>query len=329
MTDTLLRAVRRYAEAHCDASWLAKAPIPRLIAVRQTTNSELQHAIYRPLVCLVVQGTNQTSLGDRSFTHNAFGARPAAAAEQLLTHHVRTICARYRDAIFSYDVVNEAVEPATGALRDTSITRALGGGEALLDLMFHTARGAAPKAELVYNDYMSWERGTEDETHIKGVLKLLEGFRKRGTPVDTLGVQSHIRLLKDVSVGAIVRESEGPWRAFIEAVLAMGYRVAITEFDVNDRRTPADIATRDRRVADYARAYLDLVLSYPQVGELICWGMSDRYSWLPGFDPRDDGLPQRGLPYDRNFRPKPLRAAIEASLRTAPKRPPLTGHNPA
>ena len=43
---------------------------------------------------------------------------------------------------------------------------------------------------------MSWERTGEDETHMRGVLKLLEGFRKRGTPVDALGVQSHIRLLK-------------------------------------------------------------------------------------------------------------------------------------
>jgi endo-1,4-beta-xylanase len=110
------------------------------------------------------------------------------------------------------------------------------GGEAMLDLMFHTARAEAPHAELVYNDYMSWERGTEDETHIAGVLRLLEGFRKRGTPVDALGIQSHIRLLKDLPVADIVRESEGPWRRFLDEVVAMGYNLVITEFDVNDRR---------------------------------------------------------------------------------------------
>lgn len=253
-------------------------------------------------------------------THD-FGPRPAAAAERMLVEHVERVCGRYGRAAYSYDVVNEAVEPATGALRDTVVTRAMGGGEAMLDCMFHAARRAAPHAELVYNDYMSWERGTEDETHIKGVLKLLEGFRKRGTPVDTLGIQSHIRLLKDVAVADIVRESERPWRAFIDAVVGMGYRIAITEFDVNDRRTPSDIPTRDRRVADYAGAYLDLMLSYPQLRDLVCWGLCDRYSWLPGFDPRPDGLPQRGLPFDTNFQPKPLRAAIATSLRGAPLRP--------
>ncbi|WP_300974932.1 endo-1,4-beta-xylanase [Sphingomonas sp. LHG3406-1] len=246
-----------------------------------------------------------------------FGANPRAAAEAMLTDHVRSVCRRYGRAIESYDVVNEAVEPETGALRDTVMTRAMGSGEAMLDLMFHTARQEAPHAELVYNDYMSWERGTEDETHIVGVLKTLEGFRKRGTPVDTLGIQSHIRLLKDLPVAAIVRESEGPWRKFIDEVVGMGYRLVITEFDVNDKKAPDDIAVRDPMVADYAEAYLDLMLSYPQLRDVLAWGMVDRYTWLTDFDPRADKSIKRGTPYDQNFRVKPLREAIARSFRNA------------
>jgi endo-1,4-beta-xylanase len=248
-----------------------------------------------------------------------FGARPKAAAERLLVDHVRTVCRRYGTKIYSYDVVNEAVEPETGTIRDTVITRAMG-GEAMLDVMFHTARAEAPHAQLVYNDYMSWERGTEDETHIAGVLKLLEGFRKRGTPVDALGIQSHIRLLKDAPVAEIVRESEGPWRRFLDQVVAMGYKLEITEFDVNDRKAPDDVAVRDRMVADYARAYLDLMLSYPQLGDVLAWGMVDKYSWLTGFDPRADKSIKRGTPYDSQFRPKPLREAIAAAFASASSR---------
>ncbi len=148
--------------------------------------------------------------------------------------------------------------------------------------MFHTARAEAPHAQLVYNDYMSWERTGEDQTHMRGVLKLLEGFRKRGTPVDALGVQSHIRLLKREPVAAIVRESEAPWRRFLDEVVAMGYKLMITEFDVNDRMAPAPIAQRDRMVADYARAYLDVMLSYRQLGDILAWGMVDRYSLARG-----------------------------------------------
>lgn len=245
-----------------------------------------------------------------------FGARPAEAAAAMLTDHVRTICRRYGRSIFSYDVVNEAVEPESGQIRDTVITRAMG-GEAFLDLMFRTAKAEAPHAELVYNDYMSWERGTEDETHIAGVLRLLEGFRKRGTPVDALGIQSHIRLLKPLSVAEIVRESEGPWRSFLDQVVAMGYKLVITEFDVNDKTAPDDIAVRDRMVADYAKAYLDLMLNYPQLRDILAWGMVDRYTWLTGFDPRADKSIKRGLPYDADFRPKPLREAMAASFREA------------
>jgi endo-1,4-beta-xylanase len=183
--------------------------------------------------------------------------------------------------------------------------------------MFHTAREEAPHAQLVYNDYMSWERNAEDETHIRGVLNLLEGFRKRGIPVDALGVQSHIRLLKPLTVAEIVRESEGPWRRFLDQVVGMGYKLLVTEFDVNDRMAPTAAAPRDRMVADYAKAYLDVMLSYPGLGDLLCWGMVDRYSWLNGFDPRGDGTPKRGTPYDFRFRPKPLRQAIAAAFSEA------------
>jgi endo-1,4-beta-xylanase len=245
--------------------------------------------------------------------------RSAAEAEKLLATHVKTVCARYGRRIYSYDVVNEAVQPETGAIRDTNVTRALG-GEGFLDLMFHTAREAAPHAQLVYNDYMSWERNSEDETHIRGVLKLLEGFKKRGTPVDALGVQSHIRLLKPLSVAQIVRESEGPWRRFLDEVVGMGYQLLITEFDVNDRMAPTAIAARDRMVADYAKAYLDVMLSYPQLGDILCWGMCDRYSWLEDFDPRADKAPKRGTPYDAKFRPKLLRTAIASAFAQAKSR---------
>src|SRR4051794_27925680 len=67
-----------------------------------------------------------------------FGPQPAQTAAALLTNHVETVCRRYGTKIYSYDVVNEAIQPETGQIRDTVVTRALG-GEATLDLMDHTA----------------------------------------------------------------------------------------------------------------------------------------------------------------------------------------------
>jgi endo-1,4-beta-xylanase len=118
-----------------------------------------------------------------------FGSRPASEAERILTGHITTLCARYRGRTKSYDVVNETVL-SDGSLSATAISRAMGGTTQLLDLAFRTAREQAPDAQLVYNDYMSWEKG--NESHRSGVLRLLEGFKARGVPVDALGIQAHI-----------------------------------------------------------------------------------------------------------------------------------------
>jgi endo-1,4-beta-xylanase len=245
-----------------------------------------------------------------------FGANPRARAEQMMREHVATVCRRYGTRIHSYDVVNEAVDAETGGMRETGFSRATGSAEAVLDIAFHTARETAPEAQLVYNDYMSWE--PSNETHRAGVLRLLEGFKRRGTPVDALGVQAHIGSGNNPGDQPVFGPYDAAaWRRFLDEVVGMGYALVITEFDVNDRGIVADIATRDRAIADYAGAYLDLMLSYPQLGDILAWGMSDRYSWLQDRPPRLDGLPKRPCPYDADFRPKPLRDAIATSLRNA------------
>ncbi|MBB4614896.1 endo-1,4-beta-xylanase [Novosphingobium taihuense] len=231
-----------------------------------------------------------------------FGPQPATAAARLMANHVETVCARYNGKITSFDVVNETVLPEDGILAQTALSKAMGSTEALVDLAFHTARMAAPGVELVYNDYMSWEPG--NALHRMGVLRLLEGFRKRGTPVDALGIQSH--LIAPVPDAAYQRE----WRRFVDEVVAMDYRLVITEFDVRDRDLPVDIPSRDRTVADTAKAYFETMLDYPQLRDVLAWGMVDAYSWLQGYEPRADKAEARGCLYDSHFRPKPVYAAL-------------------
>src|SRR5690606_8008802 len=66
-----LDAVRRYLETTGTDAGLAQTPIPGLTTIRSATPSGLVHAIYRPLVCLVLQGSKQVAVGVDSF---AFGA---------------------------------------------------------------------------------------------------------------------------------------------------------------------------------------------------------------------------------------------------------------
>ena len=246
-----------------------------------------------------------------------YGANPRAEAERILTGHIRTVAERYRDAIESWDVVNEAIDHDARAPMQTSLSRAMGSVEATLDLAFHTAREALPGKQLVYNDYMSWE--PEHKGHVDDVLRLLEGFRKRGTPVDALGIQSHIELFSIDPATGTGPYLEREWRRFLDEVTAMGYDLVITEFDVKDAALPSDIAQRDAAVADFARRYLEVMLEYEELGDILAWGMVDRFNWLQYFDPakRADGLEVRGTPYDSAYQAKPLRDAIADTLRQA------------
>lgn len=71
MNNDLLRTVRRYLEVHADPTGIAHTPIAGLTIIRSATPSGLVHAISKPLVCLVLQGTKQVTMGASSFTFGA------------------------------------------------------------------------------------------------------------------------------------------------------------------------------------------------------------------------------------------------------------------
>ncbi|HEY4115484.1 MAG TPA: endo-1,4-beta-xylanase [Rhizomicrobium sp.] len=244
-----------------------------------------------------------------------FGPNQRASAEALLRKHITTEMQHYSQVV-SWDVVNETIDTETGAIRDTVFTRAI--GPEVIDFAYQVARETAPRAQLVYNDYMSWE--TYSASHRDGVLRFLEGLKKRNVPVDALGLQSHIGANNNLASKEFGTPQETAWRHFLDDVTGMGYALLITEFDVNDDGLPDDIAVRDEAVADYARRYLDVTLSYKQVGHVLTWGLVDSHSWLQSRFPRPSGAPKRPLPYDANYQPKPLREAIAAAFRSAPAR---------
>jgi endo-1,4-beta-xylanase len=69
------------------------------------------------------------------------------------------------------------------------------------------------------------------------------------------------------------------------------------------------------------RDYLDMMLSYRGLNQVLCWGLVDRYSWLEEDKPRPDKAKARPCPYDDAYRPKPMREAIAAALGAAAPRP--------
>ncbi|TNJ34645.1 AraC family transcriptional regulator [Arenimonas terrae] len=71
MADTLLDAVRRFADFQADAQGVAVTPIPGLTCIRATRPSELLYAISRPLVALVVQGSKRVMVGNQNYDFGA------------------------------------------------------------------------------------------------------------------------------------------------------------------------------------------------------------------------------------------------------------------
>jgi len=238
-----------------------------------------------------------------------FGTKPIAAADQMVGRHVVTVAKRYAGKVGSFDVVNEVIDPETGSYRDSVLAKASGNIARLVALAFQLAREAAPKAELAYNDYMDWGDGSA--RHRAGVLRLLEGLRKADIPIDALGIQAHVTAGGDA---AAIARREREWRAFLDEVTGMGLKLVVTEFDVDDRDIAGPPGQRDRAVADYARAWSDVLLAYRPLTGFVTWGLSDRFSWLDGFRPRGDGQHKRGCPYDDQFRPKPMRDALVAAF---------------
>lgn len=243
-----------------------------------------------------------------------YGANPKAEAERILRTHISQTCKHFTD-VYSWDVVNEAIDPVTGQQRVNVLNSKLGQVEQI-DLCFRLAKEHAPQAKLVYNDYMRWD--SRSALHRAGVLDLLRALRKRGTPIDALGLQGHIGYWPDNEANGA--GGPGEWRKFLDEVTAMDFDLLITEFDVSDKGLPTDIAHRDAQVAAIAKEFLDVTLSYPRLRDFLFWGMANHASWLQEWIPREDKTLVRGCPYDEKMQPTPLRAAIEQAFKAMPAR---------
>jgi endo-1,4-beta-xylanase len=216
--------------------------------------------------------------------------------EALLEEHVRRMTDRYRDAIFSWDVVNEAINPEDGlkdGLRQSPWLEAL--GPSYIARAFRLAATSIPEAQLVYNDYgMDY-----DPAKAQAILSLLRRLREQNVPVHAVGIQGHLSETQDFS----------PLAGFCKEVRQLGLEVLITELDVREGPWPVDVAARDRVIAAKTKQFLDIIFSVAPPKQILTWGISDRHTWLamPQFNPGNlFGRHVRGLPLDENLRRKPM-----------------------
>jgi len=242
-----------------------------------------------------------------------------AAAIRALERHVGETCRHFTGRVQSWDVVNEAILIPAGRadhLRPHVFLDKI--GPDYLDLSYRVARDSDPQATLVYNEFGVEMELPEQLAKRRVLLDLLDGFKKRGVPLDAVGLQSHLGVLD------MAHFDEKAFTGFLDELAARGLEVLLTELDVVDKGAPSDIAARDAAVAAIYRRYLDVALAHPAVRTVITWGVSDRMSWIVSIpDPntrRDDGLRPRPLPFDADMHPKPAYRALAEALRAAPRR---------
>jgi endo-1,4-beta-xylanase len=237
---------------------------------------------------------------------------------RLIARHFASVIPRHGNAIADWDVVNEPIETGhrMDGLRRNVFLEAFGPDYIRRALV--EARALAPLARLMLNEYSLEYDSREERDRRYLFLKLVEGLRRSGAPLDGIGLQSHLDLRK----GTVATSSIA---AFLRELAGMGLAIVVTELDVKEVEYAAPANRRDRMAADEVRRYLDAVLAEPGVTGVMTWGLSDRHSWLevldedygrfPGAWQSGDGPGlNRGLPYDSSMRRKPMYDAIEAAL---------------
>jgi endo-1,4-beta-xylanase len=233
--------------------------------------------------------------------------------------HIQTICKKFTGKVFSWNVVNEAIDTrdgrSDGLLNTGFVTRM---GPEFIDRAFQTAREAAPGVMLAYNDGGLELESSYQSARQAALLRLIEQWKKRNVPIDAIGLQTHIHL-------ADMEKFNGrAYREFLRTIASFGLRIIITEFDVLDVGAPTQTNKRDQAISDVYRKVLSVALDEPAVCALVTWGLCDRYSWYnarknSGYI-RFDGTDERPLPFDADFQPKPQFKALIDLLEHAPIR---------
>jgi endo-1,4-beta-xylanase len=243
----------------------------------------------------------------RGHTLAWYGAMPdwtkeissAAEAEHELTYHIERVVGRYRGKIKTWHVVNEAIDETKGevpGLRPNVWLQYL--GDKYIDLAFRTAHAVDPSAHLVINEFEIESLDGTAGKRRQAFLKLIRDLLGRGVPLHGVGLQGHINGKYDI-------DRDGLYD-FVTALRGLGVSVDVTELDVVDNELPGPIAVRDAIIASRAYDFLEPICAAIRPQLIATWGVTDRYTWVPIFFKRSDGLPNRPLPFDADYKPKPL-----------------------
>jgi endo-1,4-beta-xylanase len=197
---------------------------------------------------------------------------------QRLKQHISTVFGRYKQSVYAWDVVNEAISDKDSAyLRDSKWSQIC--GEDFIDSAFCYAHEADPRAQLFYNDYNVVVPKKREK-----IYRLLKNLIAKGIPVSGIGIQGH---------WSVNTPSQQELQKTIQLFASLGLKVQITELDISlygGRRKRIFPSAKEEdnymdslnvlQQAKYKMLF-DVFRKYKKyIGGVTFWNLSDRYTWL-------------------------------------------------
>jgi endo-1,4-beta-xylanase len=234
---------------------------------------------------------------------------------RLLHDHITRVMKHYTGHVFAWDVINEALDE-NGSVRDSLWYNQPGiglpgtgiglsrKGTAYIERVFRWAHQADPQALLFYNE----AEGEGMNRKSDAIYAMVKDFKRRGVPIDGVGLQMHIPTL-DEDTSTISSDISSN----IARLTRLGLQVHITELDVS---LPLDSGGAPRaedltRQAEVYRSIVRACLNNSGCTAIQTWGFTDKYSWIGS---HSRGTRGHALPFDRAYQPKSAYHAILEEL---------------
>lgn len=227
-------------------------------------------------------------------------SRSGEALHAAMISHIQGVVGHWKGQVAQWDVVNEALaDGPSGRLRTDSPFTGL--GPTFIDDAFRAAHQADAEAQLFYNDYEIEGVGTPKSD---AAFALVKRLKEGGVPIHGVGLQMHVDPRHWPSPERI--------RANIQRFAALGVLVELTEMDVAVGEIPGSIDQKLDRQRTLTHDIVAACVAVEACSGITFWGLTDRYSWLnsPRWGALRGQLPHYPLPFDADYRAKPMIAGI-------------------
>ena len=228
-----------------------------------------------------------------------------------MREHIHAVVNRYKDVIYCWDVVNEAIKdgPARPAfmgggqdqpLRESTFFKICGNDE-FIRKAFEYAREADPNALLFYNDYNECDPAKRDR-----IYNMVKEMKAAGVPIDGIGMQGHYN---------IYGPSEEDMEAAISKYEEIVDHIHITELDIRVNqemggqlrfsRNEGAVVTNDQKLLQenkYSELFRVLRRHKAKVDCVTFWNLCDADSWV--------GVNNYPLPFDKDLKPKNVHTVL-------------------